>query len=62
MPFMAKNAVFKKLAEISDIRTLSKKEMDKYDCQEPEGYGTSRPADCASHWPHGAGNSGFVGK
>ncbi len=31
MPFMAKNAVFKKLAEISDIRSLSKKEMDKYE-------------------------------
>ena len=28
---MAKNAVFKKLAEISDIRSLSKKEMDKYE-------------------------------
>ena len=31
MPFLAKNAVFKKLAEISDLRTLSKKDMDKYE-------------------------------
>lgn len=31
MPFMAKNAVFKKLAEISDLRTLSKKDMEKYE-------------------------------
>ena len=31
MPFLAKNAVFRKLAEISDLRTLSKKEMDKYE-------------------------------
>ena len=31
MPFMAKNAVFKKLAEISDVRALSKQEMEKYD-------------------------------
>ena len=31
MPFMAKNAVFKKLAEISDVRALSKSEMEKYD-------------------------------
>ena len=31
MPFMAKNAVFRKLAEISDLRTLSKKDMEKYE-------------------------------
>ena len=31
MPFLAKNAVFKNLAEISDLRTLSKKDMDKYE-------------------------------
>ena len=31
MPFMAKNAVFRKLAEISDITALSKKEHEKYD-------------------------------
>lgn len=28
---MAKNAVFRKLAEISDLRTLSKKDMEKYE-------------------------------
>ena len=31
MPFMAKNAVFRKLAEISDITALSKEEHEKYD-------------------------------
>ena len=31
MPFMAKNAVFKKLAEIADVNTLTKEEHDKYD-------------------------------
>ena len=31
MPFMAKNAVFHKLAEISDITALSKEEHEKYD-------------------------------
>lgn len=30
MPFMAKNAVFRKLAEISDITALSKDEQEKY--------------------------------
>ena len=31
MPFLAQNAVFRKLAEISDISTLSKEEHEKYD-------------------------------
>ena len=31
MPFLAQNAVFRKLAEISDISTLSKEEHKKYD-------------------------------
>ena len=31
MPFLAQNAVFRKLAEISDISTLSKEEHRKYD-------------------------------
>lgn len=31
MPFLARNAVFKKLAEIADISALSKDERDKYD-------------------------------
>ena len=31
MPFMAKNAVFRKLTEISDITALSKEEHEKYD-------------------------------
>ena len=31
MPFLAQSAVFKKLAEISDISTLSKEEHEKYD-------------------------------
>ena len=31
MPFLAKNAVFQKLAAITDVRTLSKQEMEKYD-------------------------------
>ena len=31
MPFMAKNAVFRKLAEISDITALSKEEHENYD-------------------------------
>ena len=31
MPFMAKNAVFRKLAGISDITALSKEEHEKYD-------------------------------
>ena len=31
MPFLARNAVFKKLSEIADISALSKDERDKYD-------------------------------
>ena len=31
MPFMAKNAVFKKLAEIADVNTLTQEEHEKYD-------------------------------
>lgn len=31
MPFMAKNAVFKKLAEIADVNTLTQEEHAKYD-------------------------------
>ena len=31
MPFMAQNAVFRKLAEITDISTLSREERSKYD-------------------------------
>ena len=31
MPFLAQNAVFRKLAEISDISALSKEEHKKYD-------------------------------
>ena len=31
MPFLAQNAVFRKLAEISDLNTLSSKERVKYD-------------------------------
>lgn len=31
MPFMARNAVFKKLASIADITSLSKEEREKYD-------------------------------
>lgn len=31
MPFMARNAVFQKLAEIADITALSKEYRDKYD-------------------------------
>ena len=31
IPFLAQNAVFRKLAEISDISTLSKEEHKKYD-------------------------------
>lgn len=31
MPFMARNAVFKKLAEIADVTALSKEDRDKYD-------------------------------
>ena len=31
MPFQARNAVFKKLSEITDIAALSKDERDKYD-------------------------------
>ena len=31
MPFLAQNSVFRKLAEISDISTLSKEEHKKYD-------------------------------
>ena len=31
MPFMARNAVFQKLAEIADITALSKEDRDKYD-------------------------------
>lgn len=31
MPFLARNAVFKKLAEIADISALSKEDRDKYD-------------------------------
>ena len=31
MPFAARNAVFKKLAEIADISALSKEDKEKYD-------------------------------
>ena len=31
MPFMAKNAVFRKLAEIADVNTLTQEEHEKYD-------------------------------
>lgn len=31
MPFEARNAVFKKLSEITDVAALSKEERDKYD-------------------------------
>lgn len=31
MPFQARNAVFKKLSEITDIAALSKDEREKYD-------------------------------
>lgn len=31
MPFLAKNAVFKKLAEIADVNTLTQAEKEKYD-------------------------------
>ena len=31
VPFMAKNAVFKKLAEIADVNTLTQEEHAKYD-------------------------------
>ena len=31
MPFMARNAVFQKLAEIADITALSKEDREKYD-------------------------------
>ena len=31
MPFMAQNAVFRKLVEITDISTLSREERSKYD-------------------------------
>lgn len=31
MPFLAKNAVFKKLAEIADVNTLTQEEHAKYD-------------------------------
>ena len=31
MPFMAKNAVFKKLAEIADVNMLTQEEYEKYD-------------------------------
>ncbi len=31
MPFLAQNAVFRKLAEISDLNTLTPKERVKYD-------------------------------
>lgn len=31
MPFLAKNAVFKKLAQIADVNSLTKEEHDKYD-------------------------------
>ena len=31
MPFMARNAVFQKLAEIADITALSKEDCEKYD-------------------------------
>ena len=31
MPFMAKNAVFRKLAEIADVNTLTQEEHAKYD-------------------------------
>lgn len=31
MPFLARNAVFKKLSEIADFSALSKDERDKYD-------------------------------
>ena len=31
MPFMAKNAVFRKLAEIADVNTLTQDEHEKYD-------------------------------
>ena len=30
MPFLAQNAVFRRLAEISDLNTLSKDELEKY--------------------------------
>ena len=31
MPFEARNAVFKKLSEITDVTSLSKEERDRYD-------------------------------
>lgn len=31
MPFMARNAIFQKLAEIADITAFSKEDRDKYD-------------------------------
>ena len=31
MPFMARNAVFRKLAEIADVNTLTQEEHEKYD-------------------------------